>query len=245
MTASSSATDRPRVVGVIASRADLGRALGMRKPPDLFELRLDHLAGTVEQHRKSSRARDLWSELKNTLPRLRAPLIITARHPQEGGANPATVGSLRFVDSIFAARALCRCRTALGVCFTFIAHTGKTEKSPADHFIPQFQIDAASADFGGKSARGQGAWRRYLQGGDAHRHTDSTRAPDRFHHKQGSQSFRCRNGNRQTRRNFARAARACWLGSGLCIRRRRDRHRRAILTRTTSLAWNRFATLNR
>jgi len=95
MTASSSATDRPRVVGVIASRADLGRALGMRKPPDLFELRLDHLAGTVEQHRKSSRARDLWSELKNTLPRLRAPLIITARHPQEGGANPATVGSLR------------------------------------------------------------------------------------------------------------------------------------------------------
>jgi 3-dehydroquinate dehydratase-1 len=74
MTARSSDTKRPRVVGVIASRADLGRALGMRKPPDLFELRLDHLAGIVD-------------ELENKVSRLRAPLIITARHPQEGGAN--------------------------------------------------------------------------------------------------------------------------------------------------------------
>ncbi len=74
MTARSSATHRPHVVGVIASRADLGRALGMRKPPDLFELRVDHLAGIVDQ-------------LENKLPRLRAPLIITARHPQEGGGN--------------------------------------------------------------------------------------------------------------------------------------------------------------
>jgi 3-dehydroquinate dehydratase-1 len=74
MTARYSATHRPRIVGVIASRADLGRALRMRKPPDLFELRLDHLAGIVDQ-------------LENKLARLRAPLIITARHPQEGGAN--------------------------------------------------------------------------------------------------------------------------------------------------------------
>src|SRR6266487_1290025 len=65
---------RARIVGVIASRADLDRALQMRRPPDLFELRLDRLAGIVEQ-------------LENKLPRLRAPLIITARHPQEGGAN--------------------------------------------------------------------------------------------------------------------------------------------------------------
>ena len=65
---------RPRIVGVIASRADLDRALQMRRSPDLFELRLDHLAGIVNQ-------------LENKLPRLRAPLIITARHPQEGGAN--------------------------------------------------------------------------------------------------------------------------------------------------------------
>lgn len=74
MTARSSVTLRPRVVGVIASRADLGRALRMRKPPDLFELRLDHLAGVL-------------GRLENKLPRLRVPLIITARHPQEGGAN--------------------------------------------------------------------------------------------------------------------------------------------------------------
>jgi 3-dehydroquinate dehydratase-1 len=59
---------------VITSRADLDRALEMRKLPDLFELRLDCLAGIVDQ-------------LENKLPRLRAPLIITARHPQEGGAN--------------------------------------------------------------------------------------------------------------------------------------------------------------
>ncbi len=74
MTARSSATQRPCVVGVIASRADLGRALRMRKPPDLFELRLDRLAGIVDQ-------------LENKLPMLRAPLIVTARHPQEGGAK--------------------------------------------------------------------------------------------------------------------------------------------------------------
>jgi 3-dehydroquinate dehydratase I len=82
-------------VGVIASRADLGRALGMRNPPDLFELRLDHLAGIVDQHRKSSRAREVLSELENKLPNLRAPLIITARHPQEGGANKLSLRQRR------------------------------------------------------------------------------------------------------------------------------------------------------
>jgi 3-dehydroquinate dehydratase-1 len=82
MTPRSSATKRPRVIGVIASRADLGRAARMRNPPDLFELRLDRLAGIVDQ-------------LENKLPRLRAPLIITARHPQEGGANKLTLGERR------------------------------------------------------------------------------------------------------------------------------------------------------
>jgi 3-dehydroquinate dehydratase I len=74
MTARSSATGRPRVVGVIASRTDLDRAVRMREPPDLFELRLDRLAGVIDQ-------------LERKISRLRAPLIITARHPQEGGAN--------------------------------------------------------------------------------------------------------------------------------------------------------------
>ncbi|PYL73137.1 MAG: hypothetical protein DMF26_14945 [Verrucomicrobia bacterium] len=65
---------RPRVVGVIASRADLERAVRMRRPPDLFELRLDRLAGMADQ-------------VENVLPKLRTPLIITARDPHEGGAN--------------------------------------------------------------------------------------------------------------------------------------------------------------
>jgi 3-dehydroquinate dehydratase I len=64
----------PQIVGVIASRADLERALRMRRPPDLFELRLDRLAGMADQ-------------LEKVLPKLRTPLIITARHPHEGGAS--------------------------------------------------------------------------------------------------------------------------------------------------------------
>src|SRR5215467_11746257 len=72
MTALSSATKRPRLVGVIASRADLDRAVRMCEPPDLFELRLDCLAGVIDQ-------------LERKISGLRAPLIITARHPQEGG----------------------------------------------------------------------------------------------------------------------------------------------------------------
>ncbi|PYJ79938.1 MAG: hypothetical protein DME69_02720 [Verrucomicrobia bacterium] len=76
MTGGSSANDRPRprLVGVIMSSASLDFAIRMRKPPDLFELRLDHLVPMVDK-------------LENKLSRLRAPLIITARHPQEGGTN--------------------------------------------------------------------------------------------------------------------------------------------------------------
>jgi 3-dehydroquinate dehydratase I len=88
MTARKPATQRPRLVGVIASRADLDCALRMRKPPDLFELRLDRLAGAVD-------------ELENKLLRLRAPLIITARHPQEGGANNLSLRRRRDVMTRF------------------------------------------------------------------------------------------------------------------------------------------------
>lgn len=65
---------RPQIVGVIASRGDLERAIRMRKPPDLFELRLDCLA-------------DIADQLKKLVPKLHAPLVITARHPREGGAS--------------------------------------------------------------------------------------------------------------------------------------------------------------
>ena len=65
---------RRQIVGVIASPADLEVALRMRRPPDLFELRLDCLLPGID-------------EVENKLPRLRAPFMITARSPQEGGAN--------------------------------------------------------------------------------------------------------------------------------------------------------------
>jgi 3-dehydroquinate dehydratase I len=46
----------------------------MGKPPDFFELRLDRLVRAVDR-------------LDNKISKLSAPLIITARHPMEGGAN--------------------------------------------------------------------------------------------------------------------------------------------------------------
>jgi len=46
----------------------------MRRPPDLFELRLDRLTGVV-------------GRVETKLTKLRAPLIITARHPNEGGSS--------------------------------------------------------------------------------------------------------------------------------------------------------------
>ena len=64
----------PRIVGVIFSRADLQRSLRMRKPPGLFELRLDRLVNCLD-------------EVKAAIDRLPAPFIITARDPREGGAN--------------------------------------------------------------------------------------------------------------------------------------------------------------
>ena len=84
MSAPSRATrfSRSRVVGVIASRADLNCAMRMRRSPDVFEVRLDSLARDVRKWEKK-------------LPRLRAPLIITARHPHEGGSNKLSLGKRR------------------------------------------------------------------------------------------------------------------------------------------------------
>jgi 3-dehydroquinate dehydratase-1 len=64
----------PQIVGVVASRADLQRAFRMRIAPDLLELRLDRLSHCI-------------AEVDAVLDRFRAPLIVTARHPREGGAN--------------------------------------------------------------------------------------------------------------------------------------------------------------
>jgi 3-dehydroquinate dehydratase-1 len=62
----------PRLVGVIASPSALAKAERLKRPPDLFELRLDALHGSL-------------ATIDQTLPRLRAPIILTARHPREGG----------------------------------------------------------------------------------------------------------------------------------------------------------------
>jgi 3-dehydroquinate dehydratase-1 len=62
----------PRLVAVIASPTALGRAIRLRFPPDLFEVRLDAFV-------------DSLGDLRDGLSRLRAPLILTARHYLEGG----------------------------------------------------------------------------------------------------------------------------------------------------------------
>jgi len=62
------------IVAVIASSADLDAAMALQQPPDLFELRLDSLF-------------PITSRLEKKIFRLRAPLIITARDPHEGGTG--------------------------------------------------------------------------------------------------------------------------------------------------------------
>ena len=54
----------------------------MRGSPDLFEVRLDSLARDVRK----------W---ENKLRWLRAPLIVTARHPHEGGSNKLSLRERR------------------------------------------------------------------------------------------------------------------------------------------------------
>src|SRR5205823_7380551 len=75
-------TRRPNqlIVGVIASPADLRFAIAMRQPPDLFELRLDHLFGIADQleHKMSILSGRRGESV---------PVIITARDPREEGAN--------------------------------------------------------------------------------------------------------------------------------------------------------------
>lgn len=62
------------IVGVVTSLTELAVASRLKNPPDLFEIRLDRLYHHLD-------------DVEPKLPALRAPLIITARHPREGGAN--------------------------------------------------------------------------------------------------------------------------------------------------------------
>jgi 3-dehydroquinate dehydratase-1 len=84
----------PQIVAVISSRADLGRAARLRNPPDFFELRLDAAAGRIR-------------EVQDALDRLNAPLIITARHPQEGGLNELAAPERRELLRQFLPHAAC------------------------------------------------------------------------------------------------------------------------------------------
>jgi 3-dehydroquinate dehydratase type I len=72
----------PRSVGVIFSEADLQRACRSQQPPDLFELRLDGLAAVID-------------DLERAIPKLSAPLLITARSSAEGGANNLSLARRR------------------------------------------------------------------------------------------------------------------------------------------------------
>ncbi|MFL6540777.1 MAG: type I 3-dehydroquinate dehydratase [Chthoniobacterales bacterium] len=67
---------------MIASVEELARALRLRRPPDFFELRLDCLVGQLDFVREQ-------------IADLRAPLIITARAPDEGGVARLTVAQRR------------------------------------------------------------------------------------------------------------------------------------------------------
>ena len=70
----------PRLVAVVASPTDLRTAVALKQLPDFFELRLDALSPISRSDEKK-------------ISRLRAPLIITARDPREGG-----VGNLSIKD---------------------------------------------------------------------------------------------------------------------------------------------------
>jgi 3-dehydroquinate dehydratase-1 len=82
MAKKSSKTRRGRIVGVITTAEELRQASRMVAPPDFFELRLDRLSG-------------LEDEIEKVISRLRAPIIITARHPREGGARNLPIGRRR------------------------------------------------------------------------------------------------------------------------------------------------------
>jgi 3-dehydroquinate dehydratase I len=74
--------ETPRLVGVITSCDGLRIAARLRKPPDFFELRLDHFA-------------DIAGDVETMISRLPSPLIITARDFREGGAKQLSLRERR------------------------------------------------------------------------------------------------------------------------------------------------------
>ena len=85
-------------------------------------------------------------------------------HPHEGGARKLRLRQRRDLLARFLNHAdyidvELRSARALRSLLKF----AENEKRPANHFIPQFQVDTERANLGGESARGQIAWRRYFQ----------------------------------------------------------------------------------
>jgi 3-dehydroquinate dehydratase-1 len=83
---------RPQLVAVISSPADLAAAVALKELPDLFELRLDSLSPITDRDEKK-------------ISRLRAPLIITARDPREGGIGNLSLKTRRDLLQRFLPRA--------------------------------------------------------------------------------------------------------------------------------------------
>ena len=77
-----------RLVAVIASRDALTRARHLRVLPDFFELRLDAFQYSLGQ-------------VTANISQLRAPLILTARHPEEGGLGKLSLATRRALLSRF------------------------------------------------------------------------------------------------------------------------------------------------
>ena len=84
----------PQIVGVILNRTELRRATRMRNPPDWFELRLDALLPESDG-------------LEADIRMLQAPLIMTARHPREGGLNRLSTEKRRTLLRGFLRHAAC------------------------------------------------------------------------------------------------------------------------------------------
>jgi 3-dehydroquinate dehydratase-1 len=75
---SASLPNSSSVVGTVHSHAALRAALRLKDGAvDFLELRVDHFAGDLDP-------------LRRAVPKLRAPLIVTVRHPREGGAGGLT-----------------------------------------------------------------------------------------------------------------------------------------------------------
>jgi 3-dehydroquinate dehydratase-1 len=85
-------------VGVISSPAELDFAIRIAEPPDLFELRLDHLLRPPFEGGSVAR-------LETEISKLAVPFLITARHPSEGGVNRLSARQRHDLLSRFLSRA--------------------------------------------------------------------------------------------------------------------------------------------